>query len=99
VELESTPGGSQTPALPHELRSHLVDCAALESACLALQASALPSELTVRNSDYSPKLVEDRRIELRLNGCRPLVLPLSLIPRLVAGAGVEPAYEAYETSD
>ena len=40
---------------------------------------------------YKGKMVEDGRIELPLKACKAPVLPLSLIPHLLApGVGIEP---------
>ena len=52
----------------------------IERTYTAFQTVANPSQL------FRQTLVEERRIELRLLGCRPSVLPLSLHPH---GCGLE----------
>ncbi len=66
--------GATTRRSATELRPQLAPGARVERACLAFQASALTATASLAD------LVEERRIELRLLGCRPSVLPLSLPP-------------------
>jgi hypothetical protein len=79
--------GATTRRSATELRPQLAPGARVERACLAFQASALTATASLAD------LVEERRIELRLLGCRPSVLPLSLHPlKLVPAVGIEPTH-------
>jgi hypothetical protein len=73
--------GATTRRSATELRPQLAPGARVERACLAFQASALTATASLA------ELVEERRIELRLLGCRPSVLPLSLHPHETGPGG------------
>ena len=78
---DPTASGVTTRRSAFELRPHLVPGGRNDLPSAAFQTAANPSQLTRRN------LVDGRRIELRLDGCRPSVLPVSLSRNKFIGPG------------